>query len=176
MNGASGGRRDRRRVRNLVPAVALVAACVTVLGLGACTPDSELSDPELFSKYCSKCHGEDGSGNESLLAGGHEVDLLTSRWIARGDRERIYRRIAYGYGQMPAYIDEVDPETLERLVELTLRLRDEGLEAKSGQDREDTSGDNRKDQRDDDSEDESEDDDHGSTEAESRLPESRSAG
>jgi mono/diheme cytochrome c family protein len=93
--------------------------------LPSCTPDSELSNRELFVKYCSECHGEDGRGNESLLEGGQEVDLLASRHLANGDRDFVYHRIAYGYGQMPAYIHKVDPETLDRLVEMTFELMDE---------------------------------------------------
>lgn len=113
-------------------AVLATGIVLSVLGLGACTPDHELSDAELYAKYCSKCHGEDGRGNASLLAGGHEVDLLSSRRVARRDREFIERRIAYGYGQMPAYIDEVEPETLERLIEITLRMGDGSDSATDG--------------------------------------------
>jgi len=103
--------------------VARLLAGVLVTGsVLACTPDSELSDPELFVRYCAECHGADGRGDESLLAGGQEVNLLASHPIADGDRDFVYRRIAYGYDQMPAYIQEVEPETLERLVEFTMRL------------------------------------------------------
>ena len=103
-------------------AVRLLAGGLVAGSALACTPDSELSDPELFVRYCAECHGADGSGDESLLAGGQEVNLLASHHIADGDRDFVYRRIAYGYDQMPAYIQEVEPETLERLVEFTMRL------------------------------------------------------
>lgn len=153
-----------RRLRVLVPVLTLILALA--LGAAACTPDHELSDTELFSKYCSECHGADGRGDESLLDGGQEVNLLVSSHIASGDREFVHRRIANGYGQMPAYRDKVEPETLERLVEFTMRLiqEDTGLlsEDRRFQDAETEDA-------------ETEDADHGPTTSESGLPEARSA-
>lgn len=149
-----------------------------LLLLAACTPDSELSDRELFVKYCSECHGDDGRGDESLLEGGQEVNLLASRHVARGDRNFVYRRIAYGYGQMPAYIRKVEPETLARLVELTLELANE-TEAGDGSPeapRDDPENEpDPKDRRHPENP-RTESSDHGSTTPESRLPEARSAG
>jgi len=145
-----------------------LALLVLVLALGAagCTPDRELSDAELFSKYCSKCHGEDGRGDESLLEGGQEVVLLASRHLERGDRDFVRRRIEYGYGQMPGYLHKVEPETLQRLVELTMRLAREDTGHRAG---EEQPGTERPDDR------RPEDDDHGPTTSQSRLPEARSA-
>lgn len=153
-----------------------------MLLLAACTPDSELSDRELFVKYCSECHGTEGQGDESLLEGGQEVNLLISRRIARGDRDFVYRRIANGYGQMPAYKRKVEPETLERLVELTLELSNE---TRSGDDSSQAPSDaadllggsesphaeNPPTENP-----QTESADHGSRTPESRLPETRSAG
>lgn len=99
---------------------ALLAAAVL---LAACTPDSERSDAELYEKYCSKCHGEDGRGNESLKEGNEKVDLLVSGRIREGDRDFVWRRVAYGYDQMPAYIHELDPPDLERLVDFVMRIQ-----------------------------------------------------
>lgn len=147
-----------------------LALCLVLASAGACTPDHELSDTELYSKYCSECHGVDGRGDESLLDGGQEVNLLASRYIGNGDREFVRRRIAYGYGQMPAYRDKVDPETLERLVELTMRLaqKDEGsLDA--GQKPESATPEDRPDNE------SPEDGNHGPTTSESGVSEARSA-
>lgn len=141
----------------------LLPGCTLVIALVGCTPDSELSDRELFVKYCSECHGEDGRGDESLLEGGQDVNLLASHHIARGDRDFVYRRIAYGYGQMPAYVRKVEPETLERLVELTLELANEAESdptPKPATSEKVHTGSS----------------DHGSTTIENRLPEARSAG
>jgi mono/diheme cytochrome c family protein len=95
---------------------------VLVLGLGACTPDRDLSDEELFRKYCSDCHGDHGEGVERFAEESPNVDLYRSPMVEEGDRERVHRRIARGYGPMPAYVDKVAPEDLERLVEFVLRL------------------------------------------------------
>ena len=147
----------------------------TIVALAACTPDSELTDRELFVKYCSECHGEDGRGDESLLEGGQEVNLLASRRIARGDRDFVYRRIANGYGQMPAYKRKVEPETLERLVALTLELANR---QETGDDPSDPSRASFDDAESISTEKphHTESADHGSTTSESRLPETRSAG
>jgi mono/diheme cytochrome c family protein len=90
---------------------------------GACTPDSELSDRELFSKYCAECHGDDGRGAPDYpREEGREVDLLASQRLRAGDRRFVERRIAEGYGPMPAFARKLDPPDLDRLVELVLRL------------------------------------------------------
>lgn len=104
------------------PIVRPLLLSLAVLALAACTPDSELSDRELYVKYCAECHGEDGAGDESLVRGDEGVNLLASQRIARGDRPWVRRRIANGYGQMPAYKHKVDEATLERLVDFTMRF------------------------------------------------------
>lgn len=160
---------SRAAVRRLLISGAVL---VLALGAGACTPDHELSDAELYSKYCSECHGADGRGDEDLIDGGQEVNLRVSRHIADGDREFVRRRIAYGYKQMPAYRDKVEPATLERLVELTMRLAREDTGLLSEDERaEDPTRDPTKDP----TEDPTEDADHGPKPTENGLPEARSA-
>lgn len=117
-----------RRVSRWLAGSALTVCLVALVG---CTPDEELTDRQLFAKYCAECHGPRGAGDEQLLEDGEEVDLLVSRRITRGDRVFVRRRIADGYDSMPSYEDKVSPETLERLVEITLGLP-ESLEPTEG--------------------------------------------
>jgi len=107
------------------PRRALLAATLGFfLGLTACAPpDHELSDVELYRRYCADCHGEDYRGEERYLEEeGEGVDLLTSKRIRRGDRAFVHRRMAYGYGAMPAFERELAPEDFQRLVDFIMAL------------------------------------------------------
>lgn len=95
------------------------------LGLLGCgPPDSELTDAELYVRYCAECHGEDYRGAEHYLEEeGEGVNLLTSKRIRRGDRAFVHRRVAYGYGAMPAFERELAPEDFQRLIDFVMTLR-----------------------------------------------------
>lgn len=94
------------------------------MGLAGCTPDSELTDAELYLKYCVECHGADGAGAPGYDGDVEEVNLLASRPIATGDREFVHERVAYGYGPMPAYAQHLDPPDLERLVDFVMEIQE----------------------------------------------------
>lgn len=94
------------------------------LALAACAPpDHELSDAELYVRYCADCHGEDFRGEERYLEEeGEGVDLLTSKRIRTGERAFVHRRIAHGYGAMPAFERKLAPEDFQRLVDFIMAL------------------------------------------------------
>lgn len=101
---------------------------VAILGVlsafNACAPpDHELSDAELYVRYCADCHAEDFRGEERYLEEeGEGVDLLTSKRIRTGDRAFVHRRIAHGYGAMPAFERKLAPEDFQRLVDFIMAL------------------------------------------------------
>lgn len=100
-----------------------MAVTAALLLTAACTPDSELPTHDLFVKYCADCHGEDGRGDERYAEEEDvEVDLLASRRVRSGDRVFVHRRIAEGYGPMPAFEEKLSPEDLARLVDFVLEL------------------------------------------------------
>lgn len=103
---------------------ALFPALALLLELVACAPpDHELTDAQLYDRYCADCHGEDYRGAERYLEEeGEGVDLLTSVRIHDGDRAFVHRRIAYGYGAMPAFERKLAPEDFQRLVDFVMSL------------------------------------------------------
>lgn len=126
-----------RRLATGAGAAALAGMLAALAAISGCTPDRELTDRQLYLKYCSKCHGEAGRGDESLRQANEKVDLLISEPIRDGDREWVARRIAYGYAQMPAYIHKLDPPDLERLVDFTMRLQDPAPAGEDGKEDDD---------------------------------------
>lgn len=98
--------------------VALTAALLT----GGCDGPGDRSADVLYGKYCARCHGDDGRGVPRQLARYPKADLTRSP--ARGDAARgfYYRRIARGYGPMPAFSRRLSPQEIERLVDYSLAL------------------------------------------------------
>lgn len=122
----------RHLVSRRLSSALLLSALTVALTATACTPDRERTDAQLYEKYCSECHGEDGRGDDSLRQGNEKVDLLASAHIRDGDREFVYRRVAYGYAQMPAYLHKLDPPDLERLINYVMTMQDGALAGEGG--------------------------------------------
>ncbi len=101
-------------------AVLALTSGVLLLALTACTSDEHLTPPELYRKYCARCHGADGTGNPKARREG--LDLTVSEMVARQDRAAVFRRIADGYGLMPAFGHKLSREQIDGLVAFTLGL------------------------------------------------------
>jgi mono/diheme cytochrome c family protein len=50
------------------------------------------------------------------------LDLTTSGWVRRGDRDEVRERIADGHGSMPAFAKKLSAGELEGLVDYVLEL------------------------------------------------------
>jgi mono/diheme cytochrome c family protein len=101
----------------------VVGAAALAWGCGAFGADaSALSDAELYSRYCARCHGEDGRGDRRSVNLNPALDLTRSSLGRNGDRQQIYRRIAFGYGPMPAFSHKLGPKDLERLTQYSLQF------------------------------------------------------
>ena len=98
---------------------------VALLAAG-CDGPGDRSAAELYTKYCARCHGADGRGVPRQLARYPKADLTRSQ--ARGDAARGFyqRRIAEGYGPMPAFSRRLSPQEIERLVDYGLALAKTG--------------------------------------------------
>lgn len=101
----------------------LAAAALGFAALAACASDEHLSEAQLYAKYCSHCHGDDGRGGEGMKEIEAEMDLTTGEMLTTGDREGIRRRIAGGHGAMPGFSRKLSPEQIQGLVDYTLSLR-----------------------------------------------------
>ncbi len=65
-----------------------------------------------FADICSACHGPDGKGNKYVGA----PNLTNDIWLYGGDPETIFETVANGRaGQMPAWIERLDPATIKEL-------------------------------------------------------------
>jgi cytochrome c oxidase cbb3-type subunit 3 len=67
----------------------------------------------VFADNCSACHGEDGTGDQTLGA----PNLTDDIWLYGGDREAILATVAKGrHGVMPSWEGRLDPVTIKQLV------------------------------------------------------------
>ncbi len=104
-----------------VPLLLAVAAAVWACGAGSPHP-STLSDAELYSRYCARCHGEDGRGDRRSVGLNPALDLTRSELGRRRARPQIYQRIAFGYGPMPGFSRKLDPKDIERLTQYSVQF------------------------------------------------------
>ena len=101
----------------------LVGAAAVVWACGAPKPKaSSLSEGELYTRYCARCHGEDGRGDPRSVGLNPALDLTRSALAKRGARQQIYQRIAFGYGPMPAFSHKLDPRDIARLTKYSMQF------------------------------------------------------
>jgi mono/diheme cytochrome c family protein len=81
-----------------------------------------LTTPEIYELYCTRCHGDRGQGDPRSLTLYPHANLLVSPMTLRGDRAAIRQRIAEGYGPMPGFKRRLTPQEVEGLVDYTLQL------------------------------------------------------
>lgn len=98
----------------------LILAALAVVTAGCSRKN--LSTPEIYELYCTRCHGERGQGDPRSLTLYPHANLLVSPMMLRGDRAAIRERIAEGYGPMPGFKRRLTPQEVERLVDYTLQL------------------------------------------------------
>jgi len=102
----------------LLPRTALLLAAALLLA-GCGKPKTT---PEMYKKYCARCHGDNGEGNPKSLRLYPNLDLVESPMVRRGDRAAVRQRIAEGHGPMPAYKRRLTPEEIEKMVDFTFQL------------------------------------------------------
>lgn len=98
----------------------LAALAVTAVLTGCARKN--LTTPELYEAYCTRCHGDRGQGDPRSLTLYPHANLLASPMTLRGDRAAIRERIAEGYGPMPAFKRRLTSQEIERLVDYSLKL------------------------------------------------------
>jgi mono/diheme cytochrome c family protein len=102
--------------------IVFLAALATLIALLAGCVRKNLTTPELYETYCTRCHGARGEGNPRSLTLYPHANLLASPMALRGDRQAIRKRIAEGIGPMPAFKRRLDSQEVERLVDYTIKL------------------------------------------------------
>ena len=69
----------------------------------------------VFKQKCSKCHGQDGAGNNyGQIIGA--TNLTDPEWQQRVDDKRLLNSIKHGRGQMPAFGEKLTEEQITSLV------------------------------------------------------------
>jgi mono/diheme cytochrome c family protein len=101
----------------------LLGAAATVWACGFGKPGAaSLNDAQLYSRYCARCHGEDGRGDPRSVGLNPALDLTRSALGKSRNHREVYQRIAFGYGPMPAYSRKLDPKEIERLTQYCFYL------------------------------------------------------
>ncbi len=83
----------------------------------------ERSSTQLYSRYCSSCHGRDGAAKTLKAKLNHARNLKDPEWQDRVSDERIFNSITNGKGKMPKYGKKLSEKEIEALVSFVRRLR-----------------------------------------------------
>jgi cbb3-type cytochrome c oxidase subunit III len=69
----------------------------------------------VFKQKCSKCHGQDGAGNNyGVIIGA--TNLTDPEWQQRVDDKRLVNSIKHGRGQMPTFGEKLTEDQITSLV------------------------------------------------------------
>jgi mono/diheme cytochrome c family protein len=91
--------------------------------LAACGPErSGAGTARLFAEHCASCHGDDGRGLPARRGLEPRLDLARSAMAAKGDRQLLYQRIAFGYSTMPGFAHKLKQGELEQLADYVQRF------------------------------------------------------
>ncbi len=75
----------------------------------------------LFLEYCTKCHGQDGTGNtpkgKQLMA----RDFTDEEWQSSKKDDQLIKQVAQGSEDMPAFGKKLTKEQIESLVKNDVR-------------------------------------------------------
>ena len=87
--------------------------------------ESTSSAASLYTRYCVRCHGRDGSakGIKRSLSGAR--NLTDSGWQSRVSDERIFNVISNGKGKMPSFSKNMSEAEIDSLVQFVRGLRKE---------------------------------------------------
>ena len=69
----------------------------------------------VFKQKCSKCHGQDGAGNNYGQIIG-VTNLTDPQWQQKVDDKRVLNSIKHGRGQMPAFGEKLTEAQINSLV------------------------------------------------------------
>lgn len=120
MGGSTDGVEGALRPMARSTALRLLVPILLALTALSCGPREPLPAPEAYERFCARCHGDDGRGDPKAVRLNPALDLVRSRMVAEGDRERVRERIAEGKGAMPGLERKLVPGELEALTEYTV--------------------------------------------------------
>jgi mono/diheme cytochrome c family protein len=78
---------------------------------------------ELYTKYCSTCHGKDGRGKTFKGKLTHARDLTDRAWQDDMTDERFFNSIMKGKNKMPAFGKKMSEQEIDALVSYVRTLR-----------------------------------------------------
>jgi len=108
--------------------VLITAVGISIVSLQAKTVGTQKgrSTAQLYSRYCSSCHGRDGRSQTSKGKFSHARDLTDANWQDDVSDERLYNSIMHGRnvrGNMPGFSNKIKEKEANGLVEMVRGLR-----------------------------------------------------
>lgn len=122
-------RENGRSMRTISPTLVLglaFLACVLAAATTAHGGSAPRSSAQLFSKYCSSCHGKDGRAKTVKAKFKHARDITDPKWQDEVSDERIFNSIMNGRdvrGKMPAFGKKITDAEADSLVDYVRHLR-----------------------------------------------------
>lgn len=96
--------------------------------LTASVARADVPPKRLYARFCSSCHGADGSGNSDMATGTLQLPadkLNLGRAEAAGiTRDQKREILLKGKDKMPAYEKKLTPDQVDPLLDYTLQLTD----------------------------------------------------
>ena len=114
-------------VRGILILASLMVFC------GGCKEDTpEVQGRKLYNAACAKCHGEDGGGGITPVAGANASrDLSDPSWQAAVTDEEMRQLIRDGRGAMPAFGNVFSLDKIDTVVKHVRTLKRSGAPPKS---------------------------------------------
>ena len=105
----------------LVLAMGIALGCETLPGD---PPPGAESQPGFaaYTKYCARCHGQDGTSERSSRIAKKPISLVDPRWKAGTRPEEIEHVIRYGDGKMEGLEGKLTEQEVQQIVEYVLWL------------------------------------------------------
>jgi len=109
----------------IVSAAVVLCLLPSIKSTASATPPARTA-AQIYSRYCSGCHGRDGSSQTQKGKYSHARDMTDAKWQDDVTDERIYNSIMNGRnvrGNMPGFKDKINQQEAESLVTLVRGFR-----------------------------------------------------
>jgi mono/diheme cytochrome c family protein len=107
----------------IIFAVAFGGSLTSLAMTGKANHTSARSATELFTKYCTSCHGKDGRAKTFKAKFNHARDFTDRVWQDDVNDERLFNSIMNGKGKMPVFGKKLSEQEINALVSYVRSLK-----------------------------------------------------